>query len=118
MLRRALFTAVLALSAAAAWSAASVTIADLLARGDAFHGRAVTVSGTAGEVRQKTSKAGRAYTTFPLFGAARGERVNVFAWGHPPVSERARLTVTGTYAKEKVVGVYTFTNEIEATEIR
>lgn len=117
-MRRTLAALLLAVCAAAAWSQASLTIADLLRDPVRWHQKEVRVAGKAGPVKAKTSKAGRDYSVFPLYGDALGDKVSVFTWGHPSLTKGQKVTVTGTYLKEKTVGPYTFTNEIEAKEIR
>lgn len=117
-MRRTLAALLLAASAAAAWSQASVTIADLNRDPARWHQKDVRVTGKTGQIKPKTSKAGRDYTVFPLYGEAYGDKVSVFTWGHPALAQGQKVTVTGTFVKEKTVGPYTFTNEIEAEEIR
>lgn len=117
-MRRTLAALLLAACAAAAWSQASVSIADLLKDPARWHQVEIRVAGRAGRVKARTSKGGRDYTVFALYGKGFGEKVSVFAWGRPPLAKGRKVTVTGTFMKEKTVGPYTFTNEIEAKEIR
>lgn len=93
-----------------------VTISRILESPDSYDGKEVLVIGVITNLRLKTSKAGRDYTTFSLKGEE-GKSLNIFTWGHKNLKEGQKTKVTGTYRKIKKVGRYTFYNEVEALEI-
>ncbi len=89
----------------------------ILADKNSYDGKEVSVSGTvSADLKLKTSKAGKDYTTFSLLGDS-GRRIKVFIWGRLKLQGGQKVRVTGIYHKVKKVGQYTFRNEIEATEI-
>ena len=84
---------------------------------NSYDGKEVSVSGTvSGDLKLKTLKDGRDYTTFALLGDS-GRRIKVFIWGRLKLQGGQKVRVTGIYRKIKKTGTYTFRNEIEATEI-
>ena len=94
------------------------TTADkILADKNSYDGKEVSVSGTvSADLKLKTSKDGKDYTTFSLRGDS-GRRIKIFIWGRLKLPGGQKVKVTGIYRKIKKVGKYTFRNQIEATEI-
>ncbi|MBI5347332.1 MAG: hypothetical protein HZB66_01850 [Candidatus Aenigmarchaeota archaeon] len=74
-------------------------------------GKTAFANGTAENVIFKASKKGNNYTTFSI-----GE-ISVFSWGHPNVTDGQLVFVKGIYSKEKTIGDYVFTDEIEAENV-
>ncbi len=98
--------------------AMETTIDKILADKNSYDGKEVSVSDTvSANLKFKTSKGGKDYTTFSLIGDT-GGRINVFVWGKSKLHGGEKVRVTGKYYKVKKVGKYTFRNEIEATEIQ
>lgn len=92
-----------------------VTVKELLAEPDKWHGRAVVVSGTVGDLQPRTSERGNPYYTFTLSDGLAG--VTVFSNGTPQIKDTNRVQVEGTYLKVKRVGKYTFQNQVDARRI-
>jgi hypothetical protein len=92
-------------------------IGDILARPEAFDRREVVLVGRASAVDPRTSKRGNDYFTFRLADET-GASVRVFSWGKLTFSPEDRVEVHGRFQKERRVGRYTFTNEIEAFRIQ
>jgi uncharacterized protein YdeI (BOF family) len=92
-------------------------IGDILARPDTFDRREVVLVGRASAVDPRTSQRGNDYFTFRLADET-GASVKVFSWGKLTISPEDRVEVHGRFQKERRVGRYTFTNEIEALRIR
>jgi hypothetical protein len=92
-------------------------IGDILARLDAFDGREVVLEGKASAVDPRTSRRGNDYFTFRLSDET-GASMKVFSWGKPAIVPGDRVEVRGRFQKERRVGRYTFTNEVEASRIR
>lgn len=92
-----------------------VTVKDLLAEPDKWHGRAVVVTGGVGKLEPRTSKRGNPYYTFLLKDGM--QSVTVFAYGTPEVRDGTRVQVEGTFLKIKRVGQYTFQNQVDAIRI-
>jgi len=93
------------------------SIGDILARPDAFDGRDVLLEGKASAVDPRTSRRGNDYFTFRLSDET-GASMKVFSWGKPAIVPGDRVEVRGRFQKERRVGRYTFTNEVEASRIR
>ena len=93
-----------------------VTIKDLLAEPDKWHGRAVVVNGSVGKLEPRTSQRGNPYYTFLLNDGK--QSVTVFSYGTPEVKDGNRVQVEGTFLKVNRVGKYTFQNQVDATRIR
>lgn len=92
-------------------------IGDVLARTDAFDGRDVIVEGKTSAVDPRTSRRGNDYFTFRISDVA-GAFLKVFSWGKPAFAPGDRIEVSGRFQRERQVGRYTFTNEVEAFRIR
>jgi hypothetical protein len=92
-------------------------IGDVLARPDAFDGRVVVVEGKASAVDPRTSRRGNDYFTFRLSDET-GTSLKVFSWGKPAFAPGDRVEVSGRFQRERRVGRYSFTNEVEASQIR
>ncbi len=90
-------------------------VGDILSRPQAFDGQEVVVAGTASAVDPRTSRKGNDYCTFRLLDETGA--LKVFSWGKPAVLPGDRIEVRGKFQRERRVGRYTFTNEIEASEI-
>jgi hypothetical protein len=98
--------------------AIETTIKKIVADKNSYDGKEVSVSGTvSANLKFKTSKGGKDYTTFSLIGDT-GGRINVFVWGKSKLHGGQKVRVTGIYHKVMRVGQSTFRNEIEATEIQ
>jgi hypothetical protein len=92
-------------------------IGDILNRPDAFDGREVVLEGKASALDPRTSRRGNDYFTFRLSDEA-GSSLKVFSWGKPAIVPGDRVEVRGRFQRERRVGRYVFTNEIEASRIR
>jgi len=92
-------------------------IGDIVARPDAFDGREVVLEGKASALDPRTSRRGNDYFTFRLSDEA-GSSLKVFSWGKPAILPGDRVEVRGRFQRERRVGRYVFTNEIEASRIR
>lgn len=92
-------------------------IADILARPEAFDRREVVVEGKTSALDPRTSRRGNEYFTFRLSDAT-GASLRVFSWGKPAMAPGDRVEVRGRFQRERRVGRYTFTNEVEASGIR
>jgi hypothetical protein len=98
--------------------AIETTVKKIVADKNSYDGKEVSVSGTvSANLKFKTSKGGKDYTTFSLIGDT-GGRINVFVWGKSKLHGGQKVRVTGIYHKVMKVGQSTFRNEIEATEIQ
>jgi len=98
--------------------AIETTVDKILADKNAYDGKEVSVSGTvSANLKLKTSKGEKDYTTFSLLGDS-GGRINIFIWGKLKLQGGQKVRVTGIYHKVMKVGQSTFRNEIEATEIQ
>jgi hypothetical protein len=92
-------------------------IGDIVARPDAFDGREVVLEGKASALDPRTSRRGNDYFTFRLSDEA-GSSLKVFSWGKPAIVPGDRVEVRGRFQRERRVGRYVFTNEIEASRVR
>ena len=92
-------------------------IGDIVARPEAFDGREVVLEGKASALDPRTSRRGNDYFTFRLSDEA-GSSLKVFSWGKPAILPGDRVEVRGRFQRERRVGRYVFTNEIEASRIR
>ncbi len=92
-------------------------LGDILARPDAFDGREVVVEGKASAVDPRTSRRGNDYFTFRLSDET-ATSLRVFSWGKPVIVPGDRVQVSGRFQRERRVGRYSFTNEVEASRIR
>lgn len=93
-----------------------VTVEDLLAEPDRWHGRAIAVSGSVGKLVPRTSRRGNAYYTFLLSDGPAS--VKVFSYGVPEIMEGYQVQVEGTFLKVKRVGKSSFRNQVDARRIR
>ena len=98
-------------------AAEKVPLQDILSNPDKYDGQGVSVQGKASKINPRTSKKGNDYMTFTLRDEL-GKGMNIFSFGHPPILDGQKVTVTGIYQKVKKVGKYTFYNEIEAKAIK
>ena len=92
-----------------------VTVKDLLAEPDKWHGRAVLVSGSVGKLEPRTSQRGNRYYTFLLNDGM--QSLTVFSYGTPEIRDGNRVQVEGTFLKVNRVGKHTFQNQVNATRI-
>jgi hypothetical protein len=92
-------------------------IGDILARPDAFDGREVVLDGKVSALDLRTSRRGNDYCAFRLLDE-KGASIKVFSWGKPAIAPGDRVEVRGRFQRERRVGRYTFTNEVEASRIR
>ncbi len=89
------------------------TVAAILKEPDRFHKKLVQVEGKVSDYKEKTSRAGNAYTTFKL---EQGEqKITIFSYGHLNLQNDDEVVVIGRFYKEKRVGRATFKNEIDAS---
>ena len=93
------------------------SIGDILARPAAFDGRDVLLEGKASAIDPRTSRRGNEYFTFRLSDAT-GASLKVFSRGKLTVAPGDRVEVRGRFQRERRVGRYTFTDEVEAARIR
>lgn len=93
-----------------------VTVKELLAEPDKWHGRAVMVSGSVSKLEPRTSQRGNPYYTFVLNDGLAS--VKIFSYGVPEVKDGNRVQVEGTFLEIKRVGKYTFQNQVDATSVR
>ena len=94
-----------------------VTVKEILSNPDKYDGQEVSLQGKATKIRARVSKKGNDYTTFTLKDES-GKGMNIFTYGHPPIIDGQKVTVTGIYQKVKKVGIYKFSNEVEANSIK
>ncbi len=93
-----------------------VTVGELLAQADKWHGRPVVVSGSVNDLKEQVSQRGNPYYTFTLSdGGAAG--VTVFSYGKPAVRFGQRVQVEGVFHKVKRVGKFTFPMQVDARRI-
>lgn len=92
-------------------------IGDILARPEAFDRREVVLVGKTSALDPRTSQRGNDYFSFRLADET-GASLKVFSWGKPAIAPGDRVEVQGRFQKERRVGRYTFTNEVEAVRIR
>jgi hypothetical protein len=92
-------------------------IGDILARPEAFDGRVVVLEGKASAVDPRTSRRDNDYFTFRLSDET-GTSLKVFSWGKPAFAPGDRVEVQGRFQRQRRVGRYTFTDEVEASRIR
>ncbi|GBC91799.1 hypothetical protein HRbin15_00258 [bacterium HR15] len=89
------------------------TIAAILQDPDRFHKKLVQLEGKVSDYKEKTSRAGNAYTTFKL--VQEEQKITVFSYGHLKLKDGEEVVVIGRYYKERRVGRATFKNEIDAS---
>lgn len=78
--------------------AAETTVKAILENPSQYDGQEVTVRGIASNVKPTTSRRGNDYTTFQVTDFS-GAGVTIFAWGHPAVSSRDSVQVTGIFQR-------------------
>ena len=115
-LARLLWVALILASGLPAMALTRDRIADVLARPDAFDRHEVVLEGRASAVDPRTSQRGNDYFTFRLADEA-GASVRVFSWGKPAIIPGDHVEIHGRFQKERRVGRYTITNEVEALRI-
>ncbi len=98
-------------------AAEKFSLQEILSNPDKYDGQEVSVQGKATKIHARTSKKGNDYMTFTLRDES-GKGMNIFTFGHPPISDGQKVTVRGIFQKVKRVGKYTFYNEIEAKDIK
>jgi len=111
------WTAVLVVLLDPALALARDRIGDILARPETFDRREVVLIGKASALDPRTSQRGNDYFTFRLADET-GASLKVFSWGKLAIAPGDRVEVQGRFQKERRVGRYTFTNEVEAIRIR
>lgn len=106
--------AMLAIPAVAVVPAAAADSIDAIAAAPAtYDGNSVDVTGTAKNVRARTSKKGNDYTTFQV---CQTQCLNVYSHGHPAVSDGATVRVQGSFVADKSMGSFDIKNEIDAND--
>lgn len=120
MMRRSVGIAVAVLCTAAVLCllqpALATTCRELLRDPEAFDQKSVTLTGTAEDVRPRTSRRGNDYTTLRLNDQT--GQVNIFSWGKLDVRTGDRVQVRGIFHRVKQVGRYRFYNEVEASSVQ
>ena len=94
----------------------SLSISDVLARGDELDGRSLRLEGRVTGLVFKVSRSGNPYTLFSLEDST--GTLKVYARGHPDLQDGDWVRADGTFSRIKRVGKYTFENELEAREIQ
>jgi hypothetical protein len=89
--------------------AAEINVSQLLSEALAYDNRHVTVSGTAQSIKPMSSRLGHEYETFQL---CEQSCVNVFAVGHPHITEGERITVNGKFEADTSFGPFVLHDEI------
>ncbi len=98
-------------------AAEKVSVQEILSGPDKYDGQEVSLQGKATKIQPRTSKKGNDYATFTLTDES-GKGMKIYTFGHPPIRDGQKVTVTGIYQKVKKVGKYTFYNEVEAKDIK
>lgn len=82
-----------------------------------YDGKTITVRGQVLDFKQKTSKKGNPYFVFKLATQDKANAFNVYGHGtlEPALKEKAKVEVTGKFAKEKTVSTFTIKNEIDVS---
>ncbi len=97
-------------------AAENVSVQEIMSTPDKYDGQEVTIQGKAYTIKPRTSKRGKDYTTLTVKDES-GKSLKVVSWGHPPLAEGHKVTVTGIFKKTKRVGRVTLKNHIEARNI-
>lgn len=118
MKRFVLNIAVLAVLAVPSLAGGPMTVDAFSAKAKSFDQKSVVVTGKVTEFKAKESKKGNKYTTFVLAGTKAKVNIYLRQWMASPVKDGDVVVVTGMYAVSKKVGSQTFTNEIDATEVK
>lgn len=87
---------------------------------DKYNEKVVEVTGFVASFQQKTSQRGNKYFKFILRsvkGSSESAAANIYGQNEPTIElkDGLKVTVTGTYRKEKVIGDFTYKNEIDCT---
>lgn len=98
-------------------AAMETTIDQILANKNSYDGKEVFVTGIVSNPKLKKLTGGNEYTTFSLISES-GKTVSVFFMGQVKLKSKKKVNVSGIFRKVARVGRFTFTNQIEATEIR
>lgn len=109
--------AALLTSAAPPTKAAEAGVCSIIAKPVNFDHQAVTLQGTVTALKETTSRRGNDYTTFKLQDPSGCGALEIFAWGHPALSNGDQVRVDGTFETEHHQGHYTFYNEVQATKV-
>jgi hypothetical protein len=80
-----------------------------------FDHQNVVLAGTVSALKETTSKAGNAYTTFKLEDG--NCFLDIFSWGHPALADGCEVQIEGVFEVEHHQGKYTFYNEVQATSV-
>ena len=106
------------LSADFSIGAMETTVKEIVANKDSYNGKAVSVAGAiSANIKFKTSKGGKDYTTFSLIGDS-GGYVNVFIWGRLKLLTGQKVQVTGIYRKIMRVDQRIYYHLIDASEVK
>jgi hypothetical protein len=97
-------------------NAADVAICSIVGNPASFDHQNVTLQGTAIGVKETSSQRGNDYTIFKLQDPSCGS-VDIFAWGHPTLTNGDVVRVDGVFETEHHQGRYTFYNEVQATKV-
>lgn len=104
--------------ASVAMAAETIKLADLIKDADKYTGKSVKADGSVKNFKPRKSKAGNDYFTFDLIDGTK--KVSVYSHGklEKDLADGTKVTVEGTYLKEKVVNKgknneFTVKNEID-----
>ena len=92
-------------------ASAADSIDAIVATPSHYDGSTVDVTGTAKNVKARTSKKGNDYETFQV---CQTQCVNVYSFGHPAVTNGATVRVQGSFVADKSMGSFDIKNEIDA----
>lgn len=92
-------------------ASAADSIDAIVANPSHYDGNGVDVTGTAKDVRARTSKKGNEYETFQV---CQTQCVNVYSFGHPAVANGQTVRVQGSFVADKSMGSFEIKNEIDA----
>ena len=84
-------------------AAEKVSLQEILSNPDKYDGQEVSVQGKASKINPRTSKKGNDYMTFTLRDES-GKGMNIFTFGHPPISDGRRLRLEVYFGRSKRLG--------------
>ncbi len=110
-----ILTLSLAVAAALAFAADTVSPSDVVKSADKFDKKVITVKGVVKKFKARTSKAGNDYFTFDLTSGA--DKIAIYSHGKldKDLKDGDKVEVKGKFTKEKKVGTMTFKNELDCS---
>lgn len=97
-------------------AASSLTVKDLVAHGERYHQQAVSLTGTASDLKTLTGPRNLPFYSFTLRDTGGSpDEVTVIMRGKPDIAEGNEVFVHGIFIKARKAGRSTVTNRIEAT---